>query len=241
MRTNRFHRFARRNRATVAVAVVAAFALSGTAAAAANHFILGTTNVASGTSTLRASADGPVLGLQNTNAAGSSSSGLSITVPSGRAPIDVSAGAGTATNLDADKLDGHDASDFLQGTLEEWHLVGTPGEPAWGRVTLYSPGDPFAPVAFMKDPFGFVHLQGHVRAAIDQPDGCDTYALFTLPVGYRPAGMVTEAAIAHDSAIFENVVSQIDIQASGAVGICFPRLTEFSWVALDGISFRAAP
>jgi hypothetical protein len=234
-------RLARRNRATMAVAIVAAFATSGTALAATSHFILGGLNTAATTTTIRTAADAAVLSLQNTNAGGSSASGLSITVPADRPPITVSAGAGKATNLDADSVDGHDAGDFIQGPVEAWHEVGTPGEPAWGRVTLYSPGDPFVPVAFLKDPFGFVHLQGVVRAAIDQPDGCDTYALFTLPTGYRPAGTVTEAAIAHDSAIFENVVSQVDVLANRSVSICFPRLTEFSYVALDGITFQAAP
>jgi hypothetical protein len=38
---------------------------------------------------------------------------LNLTVPAGQAPLVVSAGAGTAPNLSADKLDGKDATAFL--------------------------------------------------------------------------------------------------------------------------------
>ena len=240
MTTRSIRHLVHRNRATIAVALVGALASSGTVVAA-SHFLIGTTNIASATTTLQTGANAAVLALQNTNdAGGSSAQGLSVQVPAGRPPIVVSPGAGTATNLDADTLDGVDSTGFVRGQVEAWHEIGAPGEPGWGRPTITSAGDPFVPVAFLKDPLGFVHLQGHVLAALDQPDGCDTYALFTLPAGYRPAGKVTEAAIAHDSATFTEVVADIDTLANGNVEICFPRLRQYSWVALDGITFRAS-
>ena len=105
-------RILRRNRATIAVAVLAAITASGTTMAASS-LLLGTTNPAAAKTTLSSSVNNAVLSIQNTNATGGASSrGLSIVVPSGRPPITVSTGAGKATNLDADKVDGHSASSF---------------------------------------------------------------------------------------------------------------------------------
>lgn len=60
--------------------------------------------------------NGAVLAVNNTNSAGTSVKGLSIYVPTGRAPITVNPLAGKATNLNADLLDGQDASAFARGT-----------------------------------------------------------------------------------------------------------------------------
>jgi len=43
-------------------------------------------------------------------------SGVGVTVPTGKAPLKVNADAGKATNLDADKLDGMDSAQFVQGS-----------------------------------------------------------------------------------------------------------------------------
>jgi len=216
-----------RHRLVIAIAIAGALASAGpVAAAAAVKFVLGGFNVVSSTTTIQMQGSGAALNVQ---------------VPAGQAPITVSAGAGKATNLDADKLDGHEASDFVLGPVDGWHLIGTAGEPAWGRPTLTSI-DPFLPAGFLKDPFGFVHLQGHVLAATDQTDGCDTYALFTLPAGDRPAGDVTYSAISGVGALpTEDTVARVDIFPNGNVELCYPRLITYGWVALDGITFQAAP
>jgi hypothetical protein len=228
-----------RNRVLIGLAAIAVLASAGpVGAAAASKFILGGFNASTSTTSIQSSSGGSVLALQNSNASGT---GLSVTVPAGQAPITVNSDAGTATNLDADTVDGDHASDFIRGPVEAWHLVGTSGEPGWGRPTLTSI-DPFLPAGFLKDPFGFVHLQGHVLAAYDEPDGCDTYALFTLPAGYRPAGQVTEPAISGIGDVASlNAPAQIDIFANGNIEICFPRLQEYGWVTLDGMTFQAAP
>ena len=230
-----------RNRAVIAMAFVAVLASAGpVAGAAAAKFILGAVNTAAATTTVQMAAPGAVLNLQNSGSG--TATGLNVAVPDGQAPITVNAGAGTATNLDADSLDGHDASDFVQGPAEPWHEVGAAGEPGWGRFSLVSYPDPAsAPVAFMKDPFGFVHLQGRVFAVLLQPDGCDTYPLFTLPAGYRPSGTLIQAVIVHDGNTLQNGLGEVDLLADGTVGVCSPRLVEHSWVGLDGITFRAAP
>ncbi|HYI21561.1 MAG TPA: hypothetical protein VEX62_02895 [Candidatus Limnocylindrales bacterium] len=104
--------FVSRNRAVIVVAVVVALTSAGTTVAAS--LVLGGINTATNTTTLKTGKNAAVLQLTNTNANGGTSvKGLGITVPAGRAPITVNAGAGKATNLNADMIDGMDASAFL--------------------------------------------------------------------------------------------------------------------------------
>lgn len=228
-----------RNRAIVAIAFAGLLASAGpVAAAAAAKFVLGGANSAPSTTTIQMAAPGAVLSLQNSHASGG---GLNVTVPAGRAPITVSAGAGKATNLDADKLDGHDASDFVQGPAEAWHEIASPGEVSWSWFGVTNWGDPYETTGYMKDPFGFVHLKGRVIFGLRAPTGCDAFALFQLPAGDRPAAIVTETTLAHDSTTFTDGLAWIDILANGNVSICHPDdLDRYSWIGLDGITFSAA-
>jgi len=65
--------------------------------------------------TMQGTNSGPTLQLtqQSTN---TGASGIGVTVPSGKAPIKVNSTAGKATNLNADKLDGKEASAFASYT-----------------------------------------------------------------------------------------------------------------------------
>ncbi len=104
--------FAARNRTAVVVGLVVAVTSSGTAAAVS--VVLGGTNTSNNLTTFRSARNGTVLQVTNNNAGGGvNARGLGITVPSGRAPIAVNANAGKATNLNADMVDGLDASAFL--------------------------------------------------------------------------------------------------------------------------------
>jgi hypothetical protein len=88
------------------VVMISATAMAGTGIGAV--FNLGKTNKVNAQSTLSGKTSGKNLQLTNTG----SGSGLGIRVAAGKHPIVVNAGAGKATNLNADKLDGHDASYF---------------------------------------------------------------------------------------------------------------------------------
>ncbi len=95
-------------------ALVLVFAMVGTAGATAGAMLhLGVLNTSGATTTLRSGVNGAVLQVTNTNTSGTGVRGLGITVPTGRAPISVSSGAGKAANLNADKVDGKNAADFL--------------------------------------------------------------------------------------------------------------------------------
>jgi hypothetical protein len=102
---------AARHRVTLLVVLAAVLASSGTAVAVS--FVLGTTNTASTTTTLKSPVNGAALQLTNTNSTGGTSArGLGINVPAGRPPMTVNSSV-KVTNLNADKLDGNDSSAFL--------------------------------------------------------------------------------------------------------------------------------
>jgi hypothetical protein len=89
-------------------------ALGGTTyAATGGNFILGQPNSASSTTSLSAPVAGKALQLSNTNtAAGATALGLN--VASGHSPFTVNSGTKVA-NLNADRLDDKDSSQFIQG------------------------------------------------------------------------------------------------------------------------------
>ena len=110
----------------VGLAVILAMVV-GVASAAfganGNNFIIGngindtTKNIASLTSRLTMNGTASAPGLQVTQqSTGTGASGVGITVPTGKAPIKVNSAAGKATNLNADKLDGKDSTQFTPTT-----------------------------------------------------------------------------------------------------------------------------
>lgn len=237
--------FLARHRATFLIALVVGLASSGTAAAV-SYLVLGTTNHAATTTTLKSGVNGAVLELTNTNATGGTNArGLGITVPAGRAPMTVNSGV-RVTNLNADKLDGISSTGFIRGPVSGWHEVGAPGEPAFpitlgGASVWENYGDGYNTAGFYRDPLGVVHLKGLVRSDFTitgSPCHPGVFAdeFFTLPPGYRPAA--TEIA----PTLHQNATARIDIETTGRISVCTPDAWENNdWFLLDGISFRAAP
>ncbi len=109
MRRTEFLRGALVGGLVAAVVMLASSAFAGTGIGAV--FNLGRSNAVDAKSTLKGTA---AKNLQITNTG--TGSALGIKVGAGRAPIVVNSGAGKATNLNADKVDGLDASAFLQRT-----------------------------------------------------------------------------------------------------------------------------
>jgi hypothetical protein len=89
------------------VVLMAASAMAGTGIGAV--FNLGQTNQVNATSTLRGSS-GKTLQVTNTG----TGSGVGITVGAGKAPIKVNAGAGKATYLNADRVDGKHSNQLVR-------------------------------------------------------------------------------------------------------------------------------
>jgi len=132
--------------------------------------------------------------------------------------------------LDADRLGGLAAGDYARSAQESVHRLGETGEPgllpgfAVHALTDFPPG-------FWKDSLGVVHLEGNIaRTSGSGPD-----AVFTLPSGYRPAGTARFMVAPPPEDVAPGGLAQIVSITSGGVLIAADSL------ALDGISFRAAP
>jgi hypothetical protein len=139
---------------------------------------------------------------------------------------------------------------------EGFHLVGQPGEPAFGNggqgdclwsnfsdPTIAPPGT-FNPVSFYKDPYGRVHLNGAAEqnAGTGGDTNCseddDSY-MFTLPPRYRPAH-VELLPPAHLSNVI--LVGATTDQSFGSILVpagVVAAITSASSIGLDGLDFRA--
>jgi hypothetical protein len=127
-------RFGRATALAIGVGVILALVLGvatvALAAVPGDPFRLGKVNIISDATTAlkgtapdggamlqlqRDSGKGPVLDIKNTNPA-SNSRGVNIEVAPGQVPITVAPGAGKASNLNVDRLDGRDQQDFLSAS-----------------------------------------------------------------------------------------------------------------------------
>jgi FlaG/FlaF family flagellin (archaellin) len=110
--------------AAIMIALLALFvALSGVGlAATGGTFILGKSNSADSATSLSAGIGNKALQVSNTSTS-SGASALGLTVAAGHAPLTVNSGAGKAANLNADLLDGNNASAFVQagGQTQLWY------------------------------------------------------------------------------------------------------------------------
>jgi hypothetical protein len=140
------------------------------------------------------------------------------------------------------------AGGALQGTYpdpelrppEDWHEVGSPGEPDFGVCdagpepdTMWQniPFPGFTTAAFYRDPFGVVHLKGAIYCST----GVSGTNIFILPPGYRP-----DAHHQFATGTSASVPVGIQIEPSGAV---FPSSFAATNVEqrLEGASWRCAP
>ena len=152
---------------------VAATAWSATG----GNFILGKGNVATAITRLAGAegVDGPMLRIRNNNA-DPNDTALGLRVQTGEAPMRVNSDTKVA-NLNADMVDGTDASQLATNTSEGWHEIGAPGEPTFGDG--WSNGTPtyicsgqsagcveYNTAGFYKDSLGVVHLKGSIKLDI---------------------------------------------------------------------------
>ena len=139
---------------------------------------------------------------------------------------------------------------------EPVHIVGNPGEPAFGNggdgdciwenaSASSTPITGLAPVSFYKDQLGNVNLQG-VAVAEDGPGGdgsCDVVptdvadgVVFTLPSAYAPANLIYLPSIA-------GIVVIVPAAGGTIGGIALPPGSVFADgnVILDGNEFEPLP
>ena len=122
----------------VILSVLLGFVTTALAAVPGDPFRLGKVNSIDRLSTLAGTTANAMLRVDN-NGTGPA---LSLEAGAGRPPVVVNAAAGTATNLDADKLDGQDSSAFLPAEIYEKSASQTisPGSSS-GTTTSCDPGD----------------------------------------------------------------------------------------------------
>jgi hypothetical protein len=101
----------------VMLSLMLALAAGAAEAEKAKSLKAGVQNAVSAVTSTVGSGAGPVLRLDN-NSTASDATALDLQVEAGQAPLTVSEGAGKATNLDADKLDGKDSTEFLGTTIK---------------------------------------------------------------------------------------------------------------------------
>jgi hypothetical protein len=112
-------------------------------------------------------------------------------------------------------------------TIEDWHLIGDSGEPAFENSWVnQGTGDEDA--AYYKDPYGIVHLRGQVDT------GTSGTAVFTLPEGYRSSAQKQFPADADSSSTY----ARVQINSNGAVVPYFNAGGAATRFSLDGVSFR---
>lgn len=111
---------------------------------------------------------------------------------------------------------------------EDWHIVGDPGEPGF-EDSWVAYGGGYTTPSFYKDPGGVVHLKGLLKSGSIGTGN----AMFTLPKGYRPVGILHFAVEGHDG----TKTNRIKVYQTGAVE---PGVgSSNGHFCIDGIKFKA--
>jgi hypothetical protein len=168
----------RRPSASLAVSLLALFvALGGTTyAATGGNFILGQANDSTSQTSLSAPVANKALQVTNSSTA-AGAGGIGVNVASGKPPFVISAGAGKATNLNSDKLDGKDSTAFLLTTDKAADSDRLDGIDSTG---FYAAGSKVADSDTLDgiDSTGF-YAAGSKVADSDKLDGLDSTQLVT--------------------------------------------------------------
>jgi hypothetical protein len=114
---------------------------------------------------------------------------------------------------------------------EPWHVVGAPGQPAFENGwKTFGTIIGQAPVSFLKDRQGFVHIRGEVEGGTS---GC----VFTLPEGYRPAQSEGFPTVTQNLAA-ELLPKRINIESQSG-SVCFTAGFANVLATLSGVTFLA--
>jgi hypothetical protein len=131
--------------------------------------------------------------------------------------------AKTAQNATA--LGGYPASYFALSSIESLHVVGATNQPAYENSWSGQVDAADEPLAFYKDGFGIVHLQGNAGHVAPT-----TGTIFNLPSGYRPGKDLYFAVFGSGGS-----PAYVQITSSGDVNVYGPAQT---YVGLSNVSFR---
>lgn len=110
--------------------------------------------------------------------------------------------------------------------VEQPHVVGDIGEPAFQNGWSNYDTTAFRGARFWKDPMGIVHVEGLVKGGTAPGAGI---TIFALPAGYRP-GIGLIFAVDSNSAH-----GRADIAPTGEI---VARIGNAAYMSLNGISFK---
>src|SRR5262249_15537947 len=113
-----------------------------------------------------------------------------------------------------------------KGPVEPYHEVGSPGEPPFQNGWTNGGGSTGSSVAFFKDPFGIVHLKGHIFN-----NSINGNTAFTLPDGYRPNQDLLMAGATAPYGTLEVTPEGQVVPLCAAAGFCV--------MGIDALTFRA--
>lgn len=143
--------------------------------------------------------------------------------------------AATGKAADSDKLDGIDSNGFARAGALTW-IAPTLGCNVIICWKNFASG--WSEAAYVKDPFGIVHLKGILQCIGDIADCTGSsdqpIAIFTLPAEDRPAANAIFAVLSGDQ------LGRITVRANGEVDAEIGKYVEPGWISLDGITFPAA-
>jgi hypothetical protein len=128
---------------------------------------------------------------------------------------------------------------------EAYRIVGTQGQPVFaqdvgfgGYLWFHANDNNVNKVAFYKDAFGVVHLKGKAKCV---GTTCDSASLiYRLPEGYRPAQQQIFPGLSDKTGNGAGVLDRINVTPDGWVSRApAPLDSQWGWVSMDGITFRA--
>lgn len=143
----------------------------------------------------------------------------------------VSAGSNFFVSLEGISFDtGQPTSPIanLQATQDAWHYISNANEPAFQNGWSNYGGN-YAAVGYKKFPDGKVKLRGMIKGGTVTAGT----AMFTLPVGYRPAGVSGGTALIF-SVNSLDAFAEVRVRDDGAVLF---QSGNAAWLSLDGIEF----
>lgn len=128
---------------------------------------------------------------------------------------------------------------FVQSINGQSGAVNIPiGDSGWQNVTTFATNiTNFSTATELKyrKLNGVVFLEGCIKGGANQTNG-QSYLLFTLPVGYRPARRISINLLRANTSLTTYKTGRLDIDSNGSVyGVDYGAL----WSTLSGISFLA--
>lgn len=118
--------------------------------------------------------------------------------------------------------------DISVPTRPAYSIVGGQGQPAFQGTWANWGAGGLGVAGFWKDPLGFIHLKGAIKA------GTVSTTAFTLPPGYRPPEYKVFAAIKVDAGVTS--LARVDVNTDGTV---VPQTAPATgYITLDQITFR---